>query len=313
MPTPAEMTGSPAALAMPSPGLPRFDYVRARDPAEVSTLLLERGNRARLLMGGTDIFVQMRDGVLAPSIVIDVKHLPGMTAIRFDPVTGLQVGAAASMNALAAFPDVAVHYPLLVQAIETVASYQLRTRATMGGNLCNASPAADTAPAALVLEARCVVWGPDGERTIPVNEFFLGVRRNALRPGEFLTRIDMPIPPDGWAGRYIKLGRNAGGDLAIVGIAVMGYPDDSAASGCRFRLALASVAPTPIRVPAAEALLADQPITAELFTEAALVAENTAKPIDDLRGSARYRKAMVRNLTRRALDEVWQQMQRSGT
>lgn len=312
MPTPTEMTGSPAVLAMPSPGLPRFDYVRARDPAEVSALLREHGDRARLLMGGTDLFVQMRDGVLAPAVVIDVKALPGMTAITFDAAAGLRVGAAVNMNALAAHPAVTAHYPLLAQAVETVASYQLRTRATLGGNLCNASPAADTAPAALVLEAQCVVWGPDGERVIPVNAFFLGVRKTALRPGEFLTRIDFPLPPGGWAGRYIKLGRNAGGDLAIVGVAVMGYPDSSAASGYRFRMALASVAPTPIRVPAAESLLSAQPVTDELLADAALAAEEAATPIDDLRGSARYRKAMARNLAGRALDDVWHQLQRSA-
>jgi CO/xanthine dehydrogenase FAD-binding subunit len=310
MPTPAEMTGTPAVLAMPSPGLPGFDYVCARDPAEVSALLLEYGDRARLLMGGTDLLVQMRDGVLAPELVIDIKALPGMTAIHFDPATGLRVGAAVNMNALAAYPAVMTHYPLLVQAVQTVASYQLRTRATMGGNLCNASPAADTAPAALVLEAQCVVWGPGGERVIPVNEFFLGVRKTALHPGEFLTRIEFPVPPDGWAGRYVKLGRNAGGDLAIVGVAVMGYPDNSAASGYRFRLALASVAPTPIRVLAAEAVLAERPITADVLAAAAAAAEAAAQPIDDLRGSARYRKAMTRNLTRRALDDVWQQLQK---
>lgn len=307
MPPSTEMT----VLAMPSPGLPSFDYVRARDPARVSALLLEHGDRARLLMGGTDIFVQMRDGMLAPDVIIDVKALPGMSAISFDPTTGLQVGAAATMNAMAAHPAVKAHYPLLVQAVESVASYQLRSRATMGGNLCNASPAADTAPAALVLDALCVAWGPDGERVIPANEFFLGVRKNALQPGEFLTRIDIPIPPAGWAGRYIKLGRNAGGDLAIVGVAVLGYPDDSTASGYRFRLALASVAPTPLRVPAAEALLAEQAITDDRLAEAALATEDTAKPIDDLRGSARYRNAMTRNLTQRALDDVWQKLQRS--
>jgi CO/xanthine dehydrogenase FAD-binding subunit len=310
MPTSAEVTGSPAVLAMPSPGLPGFDYVRARAPADVAALLLEYGNRARLLMGGTDLFVQMRDGVLAPDVVIDVKGLPGMTAIHFDPAAGLQIGAAVNMNALAAHPAVKAHYPLLEQAVETVASYQLRTRATMGGNLCNASPAADTAPAALVLGAQCVVWGPGGERIIPANDFFLGVRKTALQPGEFLTRIDIPVPPDGWAGRYIKLGRNAGGDLAIVGVAVMGYPDGSAASGYRFRLALASVAPTPIRVPAAEALLADHPITAGRLAQAALEAQAAAKPIDDLRGSARYRKAMARNLAQRALDDVWQPLRK---
>jgi CO/xanthine dehydrogenase FAD-binding subunit len=310
MSTSAEMTGSPAALAMPSPGLPRFDYVRARDPAEVSALLLEHGSHARLLMGGTDIFVQMRDGMLTPDMIVDVKSLPGMTAIKFDPATGLQIGAAVNMNAMAAYPTVQARYPILVQAVETVASYQLRSRATMGGNLCNASPAADTAPAALILEAQCVAQGSQGERVIPVNDFFLGVRKTALQPGEFLTRIDIPIPPDGWVGRYIKLGRNAGGDLAIVGVAVMGYPDDSAVSGYRFRLALASVAPTPLRVSAVETVLADHAITDETLAEAALAAHDAAKPIDDLRGSARYRKAMVRNLARRALDDVWQQLQR---
>jgi CO/xanthine dehydrogenase FAD-binding subunit len=304
----AEMTPSPPVLAMPSPGLPRFDYLRARDPAEVSALLREHGDRARLLMGGTDIFVQMRDGMLTPDLVIDVKALPGMTAIHFDPASGLRIGAAANMNAIAAHPAVKTHYPLLAEVIETVASYQLRSRATMGGNLCNASPAADTAPAALVLDAQCVVWGPEGERIIAANDFFLGVRKTALQPGEFLTRIDIPVPPEGWAGRYTKLGRNAGGDLAIVGVAVMGYPDTGAASGYRFRLALASVAPTPIRVPEAETLLAAGPITNEVLSEAALAAQAAAKPISDLRGSAQYRKAMARNLTRRTLDDVWQQL-----
>ncbi|MBN1120934.1 MAG: xanthine dehydrogenase family protein subunit M [Anaerolineae bacterium] len=305
-----DIAKNPAVLAMPSPGLPKFDYVRARAPGEVSALLAEHGDRARLFMGGTDLFVQMRDGVIAPKIVIDLKTMPGMTDIAFDARSGLRIGAAASMNAIAAHPAVKDHYPLLVEAIETVAAYPLRTRATMGGNLCNGSPAADTAPAALVLEAQCVVMGSEGEWTIPANEFFLHVRKTAMRPGEFLTRIDIPIPPEGWAGRYVKLGRNAGGDLAIVGAAVMGYPDKSAGSGYRFRIALASVAPTPIRVPAAEVLLAAQPISEGLLDEAAQLAEAAAKPIDDLRGTARYRKAMVRNLTRRALDDVWQQLQK---
>jgi carbon-monoxide dehydrogenase medium subunit len=294
-----------SVLAMPSPGLPAFDYLHPADPAEVSRLLLEHGDDARLLMGGTDLFVQMRDGLLAPQVVIDVKHLPGMRDIYFDPTTGLRIGAAASMNALAAHPAVQAHYPLLAEATQTVASYQLRTRATLGGNLANASPAADTAPAALVLGATCVISGPEGERTIPIEAFFLGVRKTALQPGEFLTRIDLPLPPDGWAGRYLKLGRNASGDLAIVGVAVMGYPDQTAASGFRFRIALASVAPTPIRVPAGEALLADQPVTSDTIALAAEAAAEAARPIDDLRGSARYRTAMCRNLTRRALGEVW--------
>ncbi len=288
-----------------SPVLPPFDYVRADEPGEVARLLLEHAGEARLFMGGTDLLVRMRDGLLSPKVLVDVKHLPGMGAISFDPQAGLQIGAAVSMNAIARYPDVSRVYPVLVEAIEAVASYQLRTRATMGGNLCNASPAADTAPAALVLDAALVAWGPDGERSIPIADFFTGPGQHVLEPGEFLTRIDIPAPPQGYVGRYLKLGRNAGGDLAIVGVAVVGYPDVQAASGYRFRIALASVAPTPIRVPAAEALLAEGPITSEALAAAAQAAREAARPIDDLRGSARYRKAMVCNLTGRALAEVW--------
>jgi CO/xanthine dehydrogenase FAD-binding subunit len=299
-------------MELPNPGLPDFDYVRAEKPQEVTDLLLEHPDDARLFMGGTDIFVRMRDGFLAPKLLIDVKHLPGLSQIGFDPEAGLFVGAAVDMNTMARHPDVRAYYPILCEAVQTVASYQLRSRATMGGNLCNASPAADTAPAALVLEAVLVARGPGTERFIPATEFFLGVRKNALQPGEFLTRIEFPVPPAGWAGRYIKLGRNAQGDLAVVGIAVMGYPDETATSGYRFRIALASVAPTPLRVPDAESLLAENAITEEILDNAALAAHYTAKPIDDVRASARYRKAMVKNLTRRALDDVWAVLSRRG-
>jgi CO/xanthine dehydrogenase FAD-binding subunit len=288
-----------------SPGLPSFDYVRPATPDEVTDLLLKHSGEARLFMGGTDLLVRMRDGFLAPKVLIDVKHLPGMTDIRFDSGGGLSVGAAANMNAIARHPAVTDSYPLLAESINTVASYQLRTRATMGGNLCNASPAADTAPAALVLEAHLVTCGPDGERIIPAATFFLGPGKHMLKPGEFVTRIDFPLPPAGTVGCYLKLGRNTAGDLAIVGVAVMGYPDRAVPSGYRFRVALASVAPTPIRVPGAESVLAQDPINESAFETAAQIARDTAQPISDLRGSADYRRAMVQALTRRALVDVW--------
>ena len=295
-------------LELPSPGLPSFDYVRAVTPEEVTDLLIQHPDDSRMFMGGTDIFVQMRDGMLAPKVLIDVKHLPGMVDIAFDPENGLSLGAAVDMNSMARHPAVLEHYPILAEAAHTVASYQIRTRATMGGNLCNASPAADTAPVALVLEAVFVAHGPNGERRIPATEFFLDVGKNALTPSEFLVRIDFPSPPAGWTGRYLKLGRNAQGDLAIVGVAVVGYPDDTMASGYRFRIALASVAPTPIRVPDAEHILAQDPVTDQSLGAAAAAARDTARPIDDVRASARYRQEMVNVLTRRALDDVWTQL-----
>lgn len=289
---------------LPTPGLPTFDYIKPGSPQEVTKLLLKRNGDARLFMGGTDVFVRMRDGFFAPKILIDVKRLPGMTDIKFSKRTGLSIGAGVDMNTLARHPVVVENYPWLVQAIDSVASYQLRTRATMGGNLCNASPAADTAPAALVLGANLVLRGRRGERIVPIDEFFLGPGKTAIKPGEFLLRIEIPPMSKGAVGRYLKLGRNAHGDLAIVGVAVLGYPDKKSKSGFGFRIALASVAPTPIRVPNAEAILSASPITPDIIQSAADAAMETAKPIDDVRASAKYRKAMVRALTRRAVNEV---------
>ncbi len=292
-------------MKLPHSGLPSFDYIRAQTSNQVTELLLTNPHETRLFMGGTDIFGQMRSGVFEAKILVDVKHLPGMTTIEFDPVNGLQVGAAVNMNQLASHSAVRENYPLLSEAASTIASYQIRNRATIGGNLCNASPCADTAPAALVLEANLIAWGPAGERSIPIREFFTGPGEHVLEQGEFLARIEFPMPPVGWAGRYCKLGRNAEGDLAVVSVAVMGYPDESASSGYRFRMALGSVAPTPIRVPKAEHLLAQGPISESTLDHAARLARETARPIDDVRASARYRSAMVERLTQRCLKGVW--------
>jgi len=290
---------------LPSPGLPSFDYIKPTSPQEVTKLLLKSDGAARLFMGGTDVFVRMRDGFIAPRFLIDVKRLPGMTAIKFSQRKGLTIGAGADMNSIARHPAIAENYPLLAEAIHSVAAYQVRTRATMGGNLCNASPAADTAPAALALEANLILHGRRGERGVPITKFFLGPGKTVLKPGEFLLRIEIPPPPKGAAGRYIKLGRNAHGDLAIVGVAALGYPDKQSKSGFSFRIALASVAPTPIRVPKAEAILSASPLTPDVIEAAAIAAMETAKPIDDVRSTAAYRKAMVKALTKRAVSEVW--------
>jgi carbon-monoxide dehydrogenase medium subunit len=299
-------------MNQPLPGIPSFDYIRAEASEQVTDLLNKHPTDVRLFMGGTDIFVQMRDGLLDPKFLVDVKHLPGMTTIKHDPKAGLSLGAAVNLNLIAEHPAVKEYYPLLAEAANTVASYQIRNRATMGGNLCNASPAADTAPAAIILEASMIILGSKGERKIKVEDFFLGPGETSLEKGEFLTRIDFPIPPKGWKGRYLKLGRNAGGDLAVVGVAVMGYPDKSTPSKYGFRLCLASVAPTPIRVPEAEEILSKNPVTEETIENAALAAREAAQPIDDVRASARYRKAMVQALTRRGLQEIWASLRKEA-
>jgi carbon-monoxide dehydrogenase medium subunit len=270
--------------------------------------LQEYGVAVKLLMGGTDLFARMRDGFLQPQVVVDVKHLPGMQDVVYDEQTGLTIGAAVTMNQVAHHPAVQTHYPILAEAASAVASYQLRNRATVGGNLCNASPAADTAPAVLVLAGHILLHGPNGAREVPANEFFLGPGETAMQAGELMTAIRLPVPPAGSVGQYLKVGRNKAGDLAIVGVAILGFPDKTASSGYCFRIGLASVAPVPLRAAEAEQVLADHVPDKETLALAADKAMGAATPIDDVRSSAAYRKAMVRALTLRGLRGVWERL-----
>ncbi len=292
----------------PTPGLPAFDYVKPASLPEASHFLAAHGDTARPFMGGTDTFVRMRDGFWGEKHLVDVKHFEGMNAIAFDSDSGLTMGAAVNMNRVIASPEINAHYPLLAEAARTVASYQLRSRATIVGNICNGSPAGDTTGACMVLHGVLHVHGVNGPRTESLDHFFLGPGKTVLQPGDIVTAISFPRPPQGWAGRYLKLGRNALGDLAIVGVTALGYPDSKATSGCRFRLALASVAPVPYRPVAAETILAENKIDENTIVAAAEAAMNGVKPISDARGSARYRQMMVRNLTRQAVTDVWQQI-----
>lgn len=285
------------------PGLPEFDYIKPATLEEASSFLAQHAGEARAFIGGTDTFVRMRDGVWQDKYLVDVKSLPGMNDLKFDPARGLTVGAAVNMNRLIASPEVNEQYPMLAEAAHTVASYQLRTRATIAGNICNASPAGDTIGSGLVYDARLQVHGSDGNRVEPIRTFFKGPGKTVLKAGDIVTAVEFPLPPQGAQGKYIKLGRNAIGDLAIVGVTAFGIPDGTAASGYRFLVALASVAPTPLLLDMA--LLSEKPISEESINEAADFAMNSVTPIDDVRGSARYRKLMVRNLTRKALTDVW--------
>jgi carbon-monoxide dehydrogenase medium subunit len=290
-----------------------FDYVRPQTVQEAVDFLAAHPGTARPLMGGTDLFVRLRDGFYeGTQYVVDLKGLPGMQDLSFDPVAGLRLGAAVNMNRAAAHPAVQEHYAVLAQAARAVASYQLRTRATVAGNLCNASPASDTAPACLVLEATVVLCGPGGERRLPINGFFTGPGQTQMQPGEIMTAVEIPPPPAGSAGRYLKLGRNAVGDLAIVGVAAFAYPDGTAGSGFHFRIALASVAPVPLRAATAEAILAQGPLTDDAIAAAADAAMAAAAPVSDVRGSAEYRRLMVQNLVRKGLRAILETLTQPG-
>jgi carbon-monoxide dehydrogenase medium subunit len=289
------------------PALPEFEYIRPASLAEASDFLSQHPDTARPFLGGTDIFVRMRDGFIKPEFLVDVKNLDGTNELRFDAQTGLTIGAAVNMNRVAASPDVQAHYPLLAEACRSVASYQLRTRATIVGNICNASPAGDTIGACLVFGGVLQVHGVSGLRQEPLLAFFKGPGKTTLKPGDIVTAIHMPLPPQGCVGKYVKLGRNKLSDLSIVAVTALGYKD-STSSGYRFRLALTSVAPVPLMPLEVETYLANNPLTPDAIHEAARLAYEACSPIDDVRGGARYRKQMVRNLSVKALTEVWKNL-----
>ncbi|MBC8496651.1 MAG: xanthine dehydrogenase family protein subunit M [Anaerolineales bacterium] len=292
------------------PSLPEFDYIKPKTLAEASQFLADHAGKARPLLGGTDIFVRMRDGVWKDKYLVDVKGLNGTNEIAFDPTKGLTIGAAMTMNQVSAHPDVKEHYAVLADAVDKVASYQLRSRATTVGNICNASPAGDTIGACILLGGVLNVHGVDGVRQEPLSSFFKGPGSTALKPGDVVTSLELPLPPKGMLGKYLKLGRNKSSDLSIIGVTVVGFPDESAASGYRMKLVLASVAPVPLVVDKVEEILSTKPIAEESIAEAAQAAMDTCAPIDDVRASARYRKIMVRNLSQKALTEIWNELGR---
>jgi aerobic carbon-monoxide dehydrogenase medium subunit len=295
-------------MAMPThthPALPEFEYIRPQTLQEACEFLARHPGEARPFLGGSDVFVQMRTGVLAPQYLVDMKPLADLRQLRFDPQAGLTLGAAVAMNQVIASPEVRDHYPLLAEACRSVANYTLRNRATVVGNLCLASPAGDTLGACLAFNGRLHVQSVRGPRDEPLAAFFLGPGQTTLQADEIVTALHLPPSPPNSQGVYLKLGRNRMGDMSLVGVTALGYADASAASGWRFRLILASVAPVPVRATAAEDYLARHSPTPEVIRAAAGLAADSCSPIDDVRSSAQYRRQMVIQLSTRALTAVW--------
>jgi len=279
-----------------------FDYIIPKDQAEASAVLAEGNGAARAFQGGTDLLIRVRGGFIRPERVVDLKGLPGMQEIRLGEDGWLVIGAACTMNQVAIHPLVRERYDLLAQGCVSVASYQLRNRATIGGNCCNASPAADTAPPLFCLDAVAELYGPGGVRRLPIAEFYVGPGRTALQRGEFLTSIHLPPSPPSAQGVYSKLGRTKVGDIAVMSVAVYAWPA-ATQSGLTWRIALGAVGPTPLRAPQAEAALTADSSPVGVAVAAQLAAD-ASRPIDDIRASAAYRRDMVRVLARRGIEAV---------
>jgi carbon-monoxide dehydrogenase medium subunit len=293
----------------PLVSLPPFDYIQPSSLAEATRFLNEHAEEARPYLGGTDCFVRLRNRDWHTRYMVDLKKIPGFQDLQYDAKKGLCLGAAVNMNRLVVYPEAQTWYPILVAAARTVGSYQLRTRATVVGNICNASPGGDTIGPSLAYCGVVHIQGARGEREEALGSFFKGPGQTSLQAGEIVTRLLLPPPPAGARGAHESIGRNALGDLAIVAITVLGWPERANKSGFSFRIVLSAVAPIPLMAEEAQKLLAEKRMDRKAISEAARLCEQACRPIDDQRGSARYRKEMVRNLTEQALQKTFQQLQ----
>ena len=288
---------------MPSPRtgtfmrLPHFERVDARSIEEACAILAARGAQAIALAGGTDLLVKMKQRKVVPRCVVSLKGIRDLDYIRYDDTHGLQIGALATIQALKNSNTVKRRCSVLAQAAAAEASVQIRNIATIGGNIANASPAADAPLALLAAQASVIVAGLDGERTIPLEKFFTAPGRTGLRLGELVKEVRVPPARPRTGAAYIKhaLRRT---DIAIVSTAVTLTVFDGVCASVR--IGLGSVAPTPLRARKAEGILTGQEITDQLIEEAAEVAAKEASPISDIRGGAEYRLDMIRVLCRRA-------------
>jgi CO/xanthine dehydrogenase FAD-binding subunit len=271
---------------------------------EALTALKNHGPGCRVLAGGTDLIVQMKQGRTAVTSVVDVKRLPELNRLEWTKADGLNIGAAVSLSRLLEFPALSAQYPLLYQACSLIGSNQIKNRATLGGNLCNAAPSADSAPALLCLGATVVATAGGRIRRVPLAEFFRAPGLTALSRGEILREVAVPTPPPHSAGAYFRHTPREEMDIAVAGVAAFITLTPRSRKVKTARLALSAVAPTPILAPVAEAVLTGEALTAEIIERAAAAAAAVASPISDLRASAEYRRELVRALARKALLRV---------
>jgi CO/xanthine dehydrogenase FAD-binding subunit len=276
-----------------------FDYIAPKTVAEAVALLAEKGDRARVLAGGTDLIVQVREGRREVDLLVDVKHVPEVNALDYFPDRGLTFGAAVPCHRLYEHPDLGRAYPGLIDAVSLIGGIQIQSRASVGGNLCNASPAADTIPALIAASAVCAIAGPEGSRELPVESFCTAPGRTALRRGEMLLSLRLPPPRPHAGSAYLRFIPRNEMDIAVAGAGVSVVLDGGRCTAAR--IALAAVAPTPLLVPEAGAALVGGTLADAEIEQAAVRARAAARPISDMRGDADYRRHLVGVLVRRAL------------
>ncbi len=278
-----------------------FEYAAAATLDEAVTLLAARGERAKILAGGTDILVQLREGQREADLVVDVKRIPELTEVRHSARDGLRLGGAAPCYKLYEDAEIATAYAALADAARIIGGWQIQTRASVGGNLCNSSPAADSIPPLIVYNATCHIVGPDGTRDVPAAEFCTAPGRNALKRGELLAWIDLPPQPAHSGAHYLRFIPRNEMDIAVVGCGAWLEFDPNSDKIRAARIALAAVAPTPVLAEEAATWLVGREASDATFAQAGELARKVATPISDMRGPAEYRTHLVGVLAKRAL------------
>lgn len=276
-----------------------FKYLLPSSLSEAISILSEENGKAKILAGGTDLLPLMADRQLRPDTLISLKKIQELQGIENQEKV-IILGATCRLGEVEESSLVQRTIPILSSAVREMGSWQIRNRGTVGGNLCNASPAADTAPPLLVLGSEVILLCPKGQRRIPLSDFFIGPGQTALKEDEMLTKILIPKPVGG-EGIYVKLGRRRAMEIAIAGVAVWVLPEASEERIKEIRIALSSVGPVPFRAYEAESKLKGEKIEERVIEEAAEIASQLSNPITDVRGTMEYRKEMVRVLTKRAI------------
>jgi carbon-monoxide dehydrogenase medium subunit len=278
-----------------------FEYLEPTSMEQALEWLNTHRGRARILAGGTDLYLRLRKGVFVPDYLIDLKRIPDSNYITPNRGGGVQLGPTTLQDDVACSTLIQQLYPALAEAASWVGAAQTRNRATVVGNLCNASPAADTAPALLSYGAQVNIRSAQGERTIPLEEFFVGPGRTALQDNELVAEIILPAPAPHTGAAFFRRTRTAM-DIAVVCGATMLQLSDGTCQDAR--IGLGAVGPTPMRATRAEAALRGQTLTDQVVEEASRIASEEARPIDDVRSTGEYRRDMVRVLTRRGLRQA---------
>jgi len=278
-----------------------LDMYQPTSVQEASRLIKQHGPGGRFLAGGTDLVVAMKEKGLVPKYVVDLKRIAGLAGIGENGDGTISIGALTTMRDIEISPLITKKYPFLAQSAAEVGSIQIRNRATVGGNMANATPSADVAPALIALNATAKIAAESGERSVLLEEFFRGPGQTVMSGEEILTEVTIPQTSDRLVGEYIKFSPREMMDLAYVGVAVV-YNLDAEDKRCTdVRIVLGAVAPTPIRARKAEAALEGQRLSETLAQKTGAIAAQESKPISDVRSTADYRRAMVGAMTKRAI------------